>query len=200
MRILVVGGSGTIGSAVAEALEDRHDVVRASRSHGDVRVDITDPSSIRSMYEETGEVDAVVAAAGDAAFGPLPELSDEDFDLSLGSKLMGQVNLVRHGLDHVSDGGSFTLTSGILASEPTFGCGAVTLVNGGLEGFVRAAALDLPRGLRINVVSPPWVAETLEAMGKDPVAGLRASVVARAYVACVEGGRQGRVVDARDYA
>ncbi|HKK26903.1 MAG TPA: short chain dehydrogenase [Gemmatimonadota bacterium] len=200
MRVLVVGASGTIGSEVVAALGDRHEVVSASRSHGDVRVDLTSRSSIDAMYEEIGDVDAVVCAAGEAAFGPLAELSDDDFELSLRSKLMGQVNLVRSGVGHVRDGGSFTLTTGILAAEPTGGCGAVSLVNAGLEGFVRAAALELPRGLRVNAVSPPWVAETLEAMGRSPAAGLRAAVVGRAYVACVEGARQGRIVDARDFA
>jgi NAD(P)-dependent dehydrogenase (short-subunit alcohol dehydrogenase family) len=107
---------------------------------------------------------------------------------------------VRLGLESVSDGGSFTLTSGILAQEPAPGGAALSLVNAGLEGFTRAAALDLPRGVRINVVSPPWVSETLIAMGRDPAEGLPAATVARAYLASLEQDMQGQVLDVRRFA
>jgi NAD(P)-dependent dehydrogenase (short-subunit alcohol dehydrogenase family) len=197
MRILLVGATGTIGKAVAAALQGRHELVLASRHKAHEKVDISDPSSIRSLYERVGRVDAVVSAAGQAAFKPLAELSDADFAFSLGNKLMGQVNLVRYGMDSLSDGGSFTLTSGVLAQEPMPGAAAISLVNAGLEGFTRAAALELPRGQRINVVSPPWVSETLAAMGQDPTGGLPAAVVARAYVRSVEGRESGAVIDAR---
>jgi len=109
-----------------------------------------------------------VCAAGKAAFAGLEDLTDAGFELSVSNKLMGQVNLVRLGLARVRDGGSFTLTSGVLAAEPTPGSAAISLVNAGVEAFARAAALEMPRGTRINVVSPPWVAETLQAMGRDP--------------------------------
>jgi NAD(P)-dependent dehydrogenase (short-subunit alcohol dehydrogenase family) len=107
---------------------------------------------------------------------------------------MGQVNLVRYGTESVADGGSFTLTSGILATRPTPGGAAISLVNAGVDGFTRAAALELPRGQRINVVSPPWVAETLTAMGRDPSGGLPAADVARSYVESVEGKQTGAVI------
>jgi NAD(P)-dependent dehydrogenase (short-subunit alcohol dehydrogenase family) len=113
---------------------------------------------------------------------------------------MGQVNLVRFGMDSVADGGSFTLTSGVLAQEPMPGAAAISLVNAGLEGFARSAALDLPRKQRINVVSPPWVSETLQAMGQDPKGGLPAAVVAKAYLVTVEGKETGKVIDARRVA
>src|SRR5579859_2692188 len=117
MRVLVIGASGAIGSEVVKALEARHDVVSASRN-GPVKVNIDDPESVRAMYREVGAVDAVVSAAGSAAFKPLTALTDADFQLSLTSKLMGQVNVVRLGLQAVRDGGSFTLTSGVLAQQP----------------------------------------------------------------------------------
>jgi NAD(P)-dependent dehydrogenase (short-subunit alcohol dehydrogenase family) len=194
MRILLVGASGTIGQAVAAALRPRHDIIEASRHKSHERVDLTDEDSIRFLYHRLGRVDAVVIAAGQAAFKPLTELTDADFAFSFRSKLMGQVNLVRIGIDEVTDGGSFTLTSGILAQEPTPGSSAVSLVNAGVEAFVRAAALELPRGLRINVVSPPWVSETLRAMGRDPAGGLPAAEVARSYVESVEGTQTGAVI------
>ena len=113
---------------------------------------------------------------------------------------MGQVNVVRAGMATIRDGGSFTLTSGVLSTEPMRGSAAISLVNAGLEGFARAAALEMPRGVRINVVSPPWVSETLEAMGRDADAGMPAAQVARAYVESVEGSENGEVLDARAYA
>jgi NAD(P)-dependent dehydrogenase (short-subunit alcohol dehydrogenase family) len=194
MRILLIGATGTIGEAVASALAGRHEVVRASRQQAGEEVEIANPASIRALFKRVGRVDAIVSAAGNAAFKPLSELDDEDFAFSLGNKLMGQVNLVRLGLDAVTDGGSITLTSGVLAQHPEPGTAAISLVNAGLEGFGRAAALEAPRGIRVNVVSPPWVTETLEAMGRPLDGGLPAEVVAQAYVRSVEGTETGVVI------
>jgi NAD(P)-dependent dehydrogenase (short-subunit alcohol dehydrogenase family) len=200
MRILLIGASGTIGRAVAAALADRHDVVHASRRKADEQVDITDPASLRALFRRVGRVDAIVSAAGNAAFKPLAELGDEDFASSLGDKLMGQVNVVRYGLDAVTDGGSITLTSGVLAQQPEPGSAAVSLVNAGLEGFARAAALEAPRGIRVNVVSPPWITATLEALGRPLDDGLPAEVVAQAYVRSVEGSENGVVLEPQSLA
>jgi NAD(P)-dependent dehydrogenase (short-subunit alcohol dehydrogenase family) len=194
MRILLIGATGTIGEAVAAALAERHDVVRATRHGADEQVDLASPASIRALFRRVGRVDAVVSAAGSAAFKPLADLNDEDFAFSLGNKLMGQVNLVRFGLGAVADGGSITLTSGVLAQQPEPGTAAISLVNAGLEGFVRAAALEAPRGIRVNVVSPPWVTETLAALGRPLDGGLPAEVVAQAYVQSVEGEETGQVI------
>lgn len=143
------------------------------------------------MFQATGPVDAVVCAAGEARFAPLSKLSDDDFKFSLTSKLMGQVNVVRVGFEFVRDRGSLTVTSGILARTPMSGSAAVSLVNAGLEGFVRAAAGEAPRGLRVNVVRPPWVTETLHALGMDPAPGQPAAAVAQLYVRSVEGNQTG---------
>ena len=201
MTVILIGASGTIGAAVHDALSSNHDVVGVGRSSGDVQADLSDPESIQLLYEQAGDFDAVVCAAGNAAFNPLSELSDEDFELSLSSKLMGQVNLVRRGLPHIAKDGSpsFTLVSGVLSEEPIPGSAAISMVNGGIEGFMRAAALEA-EGVRVNVVSPPWVSETLEEMGEDPSDGLPAATVAKAFVDSVEGDMIGEVIDARDYA
>jgi NAD(P)-dependent dehydrogenase (short-subunit alcohol dehydrogenase family) len=199
MKILLIGASGTIGQAVEKALSARHQVVRVGRTKGDFQVDIASTESIKLLFERTAPFDALVCAAGVARFAALEKLTDEDFAFSLANKLMGQVNLVRLGSKHIRDRGSFTLTSGVLASEPMPGSAAISLVNAGLEGFVRAAALELPRGIRVNVVSPPWVSETLKSMGKDAAAGMPAEQVAAAYVAAVEGRQTGQVVSARDF-
>jgi NAD(P)-dependent dehydrogenase (short-subunit alcohol dehydrogenase family) len=194
VRVILVGATGTIGRAVLAALAPPHDIIPVSASRSSHTVDLADPDSIARMYRVIGPVDGVVCTAGLARFGPLASLSDADFELSLRNKLMGQVNLVRRGVEAVADRGSFTLTSGVLAQRPSPGSAAISLVNAGLEGFVRAAALELPRGIRINVVSPPWVSETLAALKLGPSGGLPAAVVARSYVAALEGRSTGQVL------
>jgi NAD(P)-dependent dehydrogenase (short-subunit alcohol dehydrogenase family) len=195
MRILIIGAKGTIGSEVVKALSARNEILEASRSHSSIKVDIRDSASIQAMYKAVGRVDAVVSAAGSGAWKPLAQLTEDDFSASLQYKLMGQVNVIRYGLEHVSDGGSITVTSGILSRDPMQGSAAISLVNSGLEGFVRAAALEAPRGIRINVVSPPWVTETLEEMKMEGVRGLPAAVVAGAYAVAVNGKQTGQVIE-----
>jgi len=197
MIIIVVGATGVIGSEVAKALAaKKHDVVRASRD-GEVKVDVTDPDSIRSMFDEIGDVDAVVSCAGDAAFKPFAELIEADYQLGLRSKLMGQVRLAVTAKDRLREGGSITLTTGVLAMQPMPGSASISMVNAGLEGFVRAAALEMPRNLRINAVSPPWVKETLLKLGMDPTPGLASAELAKTYVTVVEGTQQGQILAAR---
>jgi len=106
MKILVIGATGTIGAAVAQAPEARHEVLRASHAQSALAVDLADPESIRRLYAKVGRVDAVVSAAGQAAFRPLLALSDADFTVGLTNKLMGQVNLVRFGVELLA-GGAF---------------------------------------------------------------------------------------------
>ena len=195
MRVLIVGATGTIGRAVAAALAEGNEIVAASRHSTPVTVDIADAASIKAMYRTVGRIDAVVSAAGDAKFAPLEQLSDDDFLYSLANKLMGQVNLVRFGLENMRDEGSFTLTGGILARAPMPGGAAISMINGALEAFARAAALEAPRRIRVNVVSPPWVTETLRALGMDPSIGLPAATVAKTYVDSVKGKRTGAVLE-----
>ena len=195
MRILIIGATGTIGRAVVAALAAGNEIIGASRKSEAAPVDIADPGSIQAMYRRVGKVDAIVCAAGQAKFSPLTQLSDADFRFCLDNKLMGQVNVVRFGLEHVADRGSFTVTSGILARSPMAGSGAISLVNAGLEGFVRAAALEAPRGIRVNVVSPPWVRETLIALKMDPSDGLPADAVARSYTRSVNGTETGLTME-----
>lgn len=196
MKVIVIGATGTIGRAVVKAIGSRHEVVPVSASKSAIKVDIANNASIKQMFKTAGRVDAVISAAGLAKFGPLASLSDEDFGLGVTNKLMGQVNLVRLGLDYVNDKGSFTLTSGILSRKPMIGSAAISLVNSALEGFGRAAALEMPRGIRINIVSPNWVTDTLKAFKMDPSIGTPVEVVAAAYVSALEGSMNGEVIDA----
>lgn len=198
MKVIVIGATGTIGANVVQALHARgHDVVAASR-HGDPRVDIEDAATIRALFDAVADVDAVACCAGEAAFKPFAELADADYALGLRNKLMGQVALARIAAERLRDRGSIVLTAGILARKPMRGSAAISLVNAALEGFTRAAALELPRGLRINVVSPPWVSETLRRLGMTAAVHLPAAAVARAYVAAIEGDQQGQVLEPGD--
>ena len=165
MKIILVGASGTIGQAIDRELRERHDIVRVGRNSGELQVDISDPASIRRLFEQTGPFDALISAAGNAHFGALEELSAKEFAVGLDDKLMGQINLVLIGREFANDGASFTLTSGVLSEDPIRYGAAVSTVNAALDGFVRAAAIELPRGLRINGVSPTILEESLPAYG-----------------------------------
>lgn len=192
MRIVVVGATGTIGKAVADALSSGHEVLRASRK-GEITVDIDDPASIKSMYASLGKVDAVVSCAGNADFAPVDKVSDAQIQHTLASKLVGQMNLVRFGIDHVNDGGIFVLTAGIFSQKPMPGASTIAAVNGALESFARGAALELPRKLRIVTVSPPFIHETARAMGM-PGGDISAADNATFYVSAVEDGATGSVI------
>ena len=197
MKIIIVGSAGTIGQKVVGALTGRHDIISVGHTRGDLQVDLASPDSIRKMFDMAGEFDAVVSTAGKARFGTLEELSDEDFAIGINNKLMGQVNLIRIGYPLIRSNGSFTLTSGVLSQEPVVGSSAISLANAGIEAFVKAVALELPRGIRVNVISPIWVSETLAAMGRDPASGMPAEKVAQAYVECLHGKNNGEIFDVR---
>ncbi|KJK23856.1 short-chain dehydrogenase [Burkholderiaceae bacterium 16] len=195
MKIIVIGASGTLGQAVVQNLSARHEVVRVGKSGGDHRVDLTQPGSVQALFESTGRVDAIVATTGSLFFGPLAQMRAEDFAIGLQDKLLGQVRLALVGQHFLNDGGSITLTSGIVGSEPIRMGANAGSVNAALEGFVRSAAPELERGLRINVVSPTVVQESWPAYG-DFFPGFEAVPAARvalAYQRSIEGPRSGHV-------
>ncbi|MBW5486407.1 short chain dehydrogenase [Streptomyces bambusae] len=196
MKVLLIGANGTLGRAVHAALAERgHDVVTASRTGADLYVDITDPDSIRALYEQAGPVDAVANAAGWVPWRPLGELTTADVRAGLEGKAVSQIELVRQGMDRLPAHGSFTLVTGILAREPLLTGSMASLANGAVEAFVRAAAIELPGRQRVNAVSPTVFEESLDAYG-DTFAGFDAVPVRRAaaaYVKSVEGHRTGQV-------
>jgi NAD(P)-dependent dehydrogenase (short-subunit alcohol dehydrogenase family) len=192
MRIIVVGASGTLGQAAVNALQQQHDIIQASRS-GEVQVDLSNPDSIKAMYDRVADIDAVVCTAGDARFGPLQALNDADFDLSLGNKLMGQINLVRFGRAQLNEGGVFTLTTGMLAHMPNADTVMLAMINRGLEAFVEGAALDMPKNQRLNAVCSPMARETAEQMGWGP-GGVPAAEIAQYYVQSVESDLNGALI------
>lgn len=195
MRIVVIGATGHIGSVVSAAFESGgHEVLRASRG-SEWTVDVTDPQSVRALFEKTGEVDAVIVASGSVPFAHLTELTHDDYLAAFTSKALSQIDVVRTALDHVRDGGSITLTSGVLAREPIATGAAAAAANGAVESFVITAAAEAPRGIRINAVSPNVLENSpgyhsLFA-GQRPVTDAE---IARAYALAVEGLVTGRVI------
>lgn len=200
LRILLVGASGTLGRAVAAELGQRHEVIAAGRSSGSITIDLTDVESIRRGLTEAGELDAVISAAGKVTFAPLADFTAAAFGESLHTlgitdKLLGQVNLALAARNYLRDGGSITLTTGILSEQPIVAGSSASMVNGAVEAFVRAAAIELPRGLRINVVSPNVLTEAMPSYGPlfrgfEPVTAARAAL---AFSRSVEGAQTGQV-------
>jgi NAD(P)-dependent dehydrogenase (short-subunit alcohol dehydrogenase family) len=161
MKIVLIGANGTIGELVQTAMAGAgHEIVKVGRKSGDFQVDIESRESIRQLYQAVGSFDAVAVAAGEVVFAPLSQLTAENWQFSLGSKLMGQISLVQEAIPVINERGSFTLVSGVLNDEPIFASAAAAAVSGALEGFARAAAVELPKGLRINVVSPTILKES----------------------------------------
>lgn len=198
MKIIVVGGNGTIGKAVVNELVPRHEIITAGREHGDVKVNMNDKKSIAEMYKAAGKLDAVIVTAGNVRFGALTEMKEEHYQIGLQNKLMGQINLVLIGLNYLNDAGSFTLTSGVLTYDPIRLGSSASMVNGAIEGFVRSAALEMPRGMRINVISPTVLTESMAHYAEyfRGFVSVPAAKVALAYSKSVEGAQTGQVYKA----
>jgi len=193
-KIVVIGAAGLIGGEVVKALGER-DCIRASRNSGE-RVDISDPKSLAALFDRVGGVDGIVCTGGAARYKPWDQLTDEDWTFSLANKLLGQVNVVRYGIKSVRSGGAITLTTGLAAQFPSPGSAIITTVNAAVEAFVRAAAAEPSLAVRVNAVSPGWVSETLQAMGRNPSDGIPAAEVAKVVVHQLHEGATGSVAPA----
>ncbi|MFS2004407.1 short chain dehydrogenase [Duganella sp. CT11-25] len=198
MKVIVIGASGTIGKAVVEQLGQRHEIVAVGSRSGEYQADIADIAQVKALFAKVGKVDAVVVAAGALHFAPLAGFTPENFYVGLNSKLMGQVNVAMVAQEYLNDGGSITLTSGIVADEPIRNGASASMVNSAVEGFARGAAIELPRGLRINVVSPTVLQESMGSYGPffigfEPAPAQR---VALSYARSVDGAQTGQVYKA----
>ena len=196
MKILIIGGKGTIGKKVSNHFSKKHEVLIAGRNSGDIVVDIVNSQSIQAMFESIGNIDAVVCIAGDAKWASFDSMTEEDFYIGLKSKLMGQVNLVRIGQNYLNAGGSFTLSTGILADHPVELTSSPAMVNGGIHSFVKAVAMELQNGIRINVVSSGLVEDAVDKYeayfpGHNPIPMKK---VINGYVKSVEGKGTGEII------
>lgn len=195
MRVLLIGSTGVLGTAIEAALHSRHDILGASRRHPERQIDLADEGSLAALLESCAPLDAVICAAGETPFASLDQLDGETISAGLRCKLLGQIALTRAALNRMSDNGSVTLTSGVLNRRPIPGATCAAIVNGALEGFVRAAALEAKRGVRVNVVNPGVLEESWSRYGAHfpGFTPTPAYAVAQAYVRSVEGADTGRV-------
>jgi NAD(P)-dependent dehydrogenase (short-subunit alcohol dehydrogenase family) len=196
MRILVVGAEGTIGKAAISDLAKRHEIISAGRSSGKIKVDVKDEASVLAMFKAAGKVDAVITTTGHTHFGPVAEMTPEQFRNGINDKLMGQINVALIGMHHVADGGSITMTSGVTNRDPIRKGANTAAVNGALDDFAFSAAIEMPRGLRINVVSPGLLEESAAKYdgffpGHEPVSSARVGI---AYTKAVESALNGQVI------
>jgi NAD(P)-dependent dehydrogenase (short-subunit alcohol dehydrogenase family) len=199
MKAIVIGGTGTIGSSVVKIFKNAGYEVLAVSRNSQVKADIENDDSLDDLFRQSGKVDAIVCAAGNAAFGELHKLSAKEFNLSVNSKLLGQVKLLLKGLDVLNPGGTILLTGGIFAYKPWPGSSAIAMVNSGLEGFVRAAALEVTDSKKVLVIHPPLVAETAAKMGMDALPFPSADEVAQSYLDAVSGGKTGEAIFVAGY-
>lgn len=196
MKILIIGGNGTIGKKVSAHFSEEHEVIIAARTNGDVNVDIADSSSIEKLFKQVGKIDAIICIAGEAKWADFDSLTEDDFYIGLKSKLMGQVNLVRLGRKYLNPKGSITLSTGILADDPVVKTTSASMVNGGLHSFVQAAALEIENGIRVNVVSLGMVEDAYEKYkdyfpGHNPIPMRK---VVKAYERSVMGNGNGQII------
>ncbi len=194
MKIAVFGASGTIGSQVVAQLTAKgHEVVKIGARSGNHRVDYTDSTAVEALLESIAPLDAiVVSVGGDSAFKPYNTLTDEDFLLGAERKLVAQFRIVRLAEKYVRDNGSVTLTSGFLSHYPNPYSLATGPFNAAIDTFVQQSAEHLPRGLRVNVVSPAPVVEP-----EQVKEGLVSSAqVAEFFVESIEGQATGIVFQA----
>ncbi|MEH1008534.1 short chain dehydrogenase [Winogradskyella sp. ECml5-4] len=196
MKIVIIGGHGTIGKTVVSHLKKDNEIVIASRSNADVTVDIANSKSIKSMFDKIGKLDAIICIAGEAKWDDFNNLTEEDYYIGLKSKLMGQVNLVRIGKDYLNQNGSITLSTGILADDPVVQTTSAAMVNGAIHSFVKAVALEIENGIRVNVVSSGMVEDAYEKY-KDTFPGhnpIPMNKVINGYVRSVKGKGNGEII------
>ena len=196
MKILIIGGYGTIGNKVASHFAEKNEIIIAGRKSGDITVDIADSKSITKAFEKIGKLDAIICIAGEAKWAPFNELNEEDYYIGLKSKLMGQVNIVRIGRRYLNPNGSITLSTGILADDPVIKTASAAMVNGGIHSFVKAVALEIENGIRVNVVSLGMVEDAYEKY-KDYFPGhnpIPMNKVVNAYVRSVKGKQNGEII------
>jgi len=195
MKILLIGGRGTIGKKLAAALGN-HELIIAGRNSGDEQVDIASIASIEKLFKRLTELDACVCTAGTGYYGDFQTMKEEDMLPGIKGKLLGQINLVLIGKEYLREGGSFTLTSGVAAEMPARNGTTVAMINGAINSFVLGAAQELKQDKRINAVSPGLVEDSLERYGAlfpgyDPVPMSR---VVNAYVRSIEGALNGEII------
>lgn len=198
MKILVIGGTGIIGKAVVEQLKQEHEVVAIGRNNGDYQLDIENMASIKKMFEDFKDIDGIISTTGMAGLAPINQLTDEHIDLALNNKLKGQVNLLREGLKNVKEGGFIILTTGAASHTPFPGGSSITMACAGLEGFVKAVEFEKDKNIRINVIRPAMVTESMELFNLKVPFSVSAYDTARVYKAVTELNESGQMYNVEE--
>lgn len=190
-KALIIGVTGTIGSAVSKSFQEAGYQVTGVSRNTLPALDIEDPASVADFFAGSDLFDVIVCAAGTAIAGALEKLEEEDFQQSFNSKLMGQVRLVKHGLEKLNHGGTMLLTGGIFSHDPWPQTSAMALVNAGLEGFVRSVSTEVQHEKIVAVIHPPFIAETAKQFGMDPTPWPPAEMAGQQYLKAVAEAANG---------
>lgn len=194
---LVTGASTGIGLAVARRFATEGATVYltgrrkaeldaaveqiGSRAIG-VRSDVSDLEDLDRLFaeitERSGRLDIVVANAGVGDFGPLGEITEEEYDRTTSINLKGTVFTVQKALPLLSAGASVILLSSSAALLGVPGLGVYAATKAAIRSLARTWAAELAgRGIRVNALTPGPVAtpggDGLRAVlpQSDPAAG-----------------------------
>lgn len=199
MKILVIGGTGTLGSAVVSLLKKEHEVITVGLNNGDYQVNIEDKSSLEDLFKTVGEVDGIISTCGDGRMAPFQTQSDGDIDLAINSKLKGQIDIIRLGVHYVKEKGFIIITTGTASNNYMPGASSITMANNGLEGYVKALSVEPFNGIRINVVSPYFIKETCEMLNFDIPNAVSAANTASVYKMVMDSNKSGIIADVPEY-
>ena len=199
MKILVIGGTGIVGSGIVSLLKQEHDVISIGRTSGDYQVDLEDRVSVKQLFEDHKHIDGIISTTGNGTMAPFTELSEEDINLAINSKLKANINLLQEGIKHVNKNGFIIVTSGVASQHPIAGGSSLSMACAGLEGLVRATGVEQTNGIRINAVSPAFVKETMELFGMDSTHGISSADTAKVFKHVIESDLHGSIVSVLEY-
>jgi NAD(P)-dependent dehydrogenase (short-subunit alcohol dehydrogenase family) len=163
-KIVVVGATGRLGRVVVGGLSD-YEVVRAGRSGPDLKIDALDFESVSDVFASVGTFDGLISCIGGTPFKTFEELTMEDFALGLSKKCFSQLNLAKAAIPYLTENGSITLTSGIIGDEPILAGSCAAAANGALNTCVSTLAAEYAGKVRINIVSPSIIENSVEDYG-----------------------------------
>ena len=196
-RILVIGGTGTIGSAVVRELATDHQVESVGRST-DPPVDLSDLATIDRLADRLAggpPFEAVVVCAGGGLPGRVEDLDLAGALEAFRPKLIGQMAVAQAAPRFVRPGGAVVLTSGILERRPMSGMSHLSMINAALRAFALSAATE-ERSVRTCVVSPGLVQESPQRVLDffSGMATVASADLAKVYRRLVETGRDGETI------
>ncbi len=214
-KVLVLGGSGVLGSLIAAELQQRRSsVVLAGRDAArlqeqatklgpttpSVLFDLTRPVDAAAVVEtaarQLGGLNGVVNAAGVVAFGPFAEVTDDLLDELVATDFTGPLRVMRAAVPHLDGGGFLINITGVVAEQPMPGLAAYSAVKAGLSAATLALGRELRRsGIHVLDARPPHTETGLATRpitGSAPAfpSGLDPAHVARVIVDGLAAGKR----------